>query len=91
MVRYVINRFPRCDDAELYQTKKKGIYGSLLVLRTFAWHFNSTTGAVVVPAIGNFGKPYAALALAAAGVRVLLISRCLLIMVTGRTSIDALA
>jgi hypothetical protein len=61
----------RWNDPQLYQLKRKGIFCGLLVVQTLAAHFRWTSNAEVVPAIGDFGRPFVAVALAAAGVSVL--------------------
>jgi hypothetical protein len=71
MARYVASHFPGWNNPQLYQLKQKGIFCGLLVVQTFAVHFHWTSNAEVVPAIGNFGRPFVAVALAAAGVSVL--------------------
>jgi hypothetical protein len=49
--------------------KRKGIFGDPLITQTFSAHYSMTSGAKVIPVIGDRDKPFLALALSAAAVQ----------------------
>ncbi|KAH9979321.1 hypothetical protein BGW80DRAFT_592207 [Lactifluus volemus] len=50
------------------EMKRKGIFGDPLITQTFSAHYSMTSGAKVIPVIGDRDKPFLALALSAAAV-----------------------